>query len=127
MDVILKIDGKSKVPELEQAIAGVFLEAFELWKSKQLKYGPKNIAQLGRVGILDRIQSDKFQRLKRFVYEKAPDSGDDAEEDAWLDCVNYAAMGLMVYRGDWPDAAKDNVTLDQIWLLVKRYIGSFIK
>jgi hypothetical protein len=124
MDTFVRLtcDGSSGSLELEVAIAETFREAFELWKVKQQKYGPKNIAQLGRSGILDRMASDKFQRLKRFIYEQAPDDGDDAEEDAWLDCVNYSGMGLMVYRGQWPGATSDQVTLSQIWLLIRKYL-----
>jgi hypothetical protein len=119
--VYLRIEGTSGNPELEEEIALVFRRAFELWKEKQIKYGPNNIAQLGRPGILDRMFSDKYQRLKRFVYGQAPDEG-EGELDAWIDCINYAAMGVMVYEGTWPGAASDSVTLPQIWLLIKKYI-----
>jgi hypothetical protein len=121
-DIILVADGKSGLIDLEVRIACTFGEAFELWKVKQQKYGPHNIAQLGRAGVLDRMMSDKGQRLKRFIYEQAPEDGDDAEEDAWLDCINYSAMGLMLYRNQWPGAVRDKVTFAQLLFTLKGFI-----
>ena len=123
--IVLLIDGKSKNPELEEKLALVFQDAFEMWKEKQLKYGPNNIAQLGRSGILDRMFSDKYQRLLRFNSGEAPDEG-EGEEDAWLDNVNYSAMGLMVYRGWWPGAS-DRMTVQQYWTVTKKFIGGLLK
>src|SRR3990167_1181189 len=80
----LVVDGQSGNKELEGAIALVFQEYFELWKTKQRKYGPNNLAALGRPGLVIRM-NDKIQRLRRFNFEAIEADAEGGEEDAWLD------------------------------------------
>ncbi len=100
-DVVLKVDGSSGSPELEQRMAEIFAEVFALWKVKQVDYGVANIAQMGEVGVATRA-NDKVQRLMHL------DGGEAANEpviDSWLDLCDYGAIGAAVHRGLWPKPA----------------------
>lgn len=102
MAIKLQIDGSSGNAQLEQVIAEVMNEYFELWKQKQRAYGPDNIAEFADMGCLIRA-NDKMKRLKRH-YVQGEDININGEhvEDSWLDLLGYAAMGLICYRLQWP-------------------------
>ena len=101
-DVVLTCDGESGDVNLEGIIADVFKEVFLLWKERQVKYGSGNIAAFGEVGCLIRGY-DKMARLRRAIIdEKGGDMPDESVEDAWKDLTNYAVMGLVCRRDQWP-------------------------
>lgn len=100
--VLLECDGSSGDRKLEGQIASIFSEIFNLWKERQSKYGPGNIAAFGEVGCLVRGH-DKMARLKRALMEHiGVRATDESVEDSWKDLTNYAIMGLACRRGLWP-------------------------
>lgn len=96
-------DGRSGDTELERKMLGVFQRAYELWCERHRKYGRGNIGRHGAIGCLIR-GDDKASRLENLYHGKADANVDKKEtiEDSWLDMVNYAAMGLVCHRGEWP-------------------------
>ena len=118
--VALVIDGTSGSPELEEKLAILMKEYHNLWCVKQLKYGPNNIAGMGKPGLVIRL-NDKLQRLKRFIFEDVKGDIEGSEEDAWFDMAGYALMGVMVGRGWWPDCPPDHLTWEQVMFVRRSY------
>lgn len=100
--VNLVIDGTSGDADLEQKVAEIMHEYFEIWKKKQKAYGPKNIGKFGELGCYIRA-TDKMERLYNYYFNDIDVSvtGDNAE-DSWTDLFGYAMMGLMCLRNLWP-------------------------
>jgi hypothetical protein len=100
--VCMRINGTSGNAELERTIALQMLEAFELWKDRQRKYGSTNIAMFGEKGCVVRA-FDKLARLKQAFFEAmGMNASDEKVYDSWLDLINYAVMGAVCHRGGWP-------------------------
>jgi len=118
--IALDIDGTSGNTELEYKLALVMREYLEIWKTKQRKYGPNNIASMGKTGLVIR-SNDKQKRLIRFVLEGIPGDEEGDEEDAWFDKAGYALMGVMVHRGWWPECPPDKITLEQLKFMFNRF------
>jgi Nucleotide modification associated domain 1 len=86
-------------------VAEVFAEAQDLLLTKHRDYGPKNIAEApgGPMNGLRVRMWDKMARLNHLW-----DSGDDpavvdeAIEDTLMDLANYALIGALVLRQQWP-------------------------
>ena len=103
--VALEVDGTSGDENLEGIMADAFKEIYNLWKERQAKYGPGNIAAFGEIGCVVRGY-DKMARLRHALLEGKGASADaiDSIEDSWKDLTNYAVMGLVSRRGLWPKA-----------------------
>ncbi len=99
--VVLAVDGSSGNAELEQCMAEIFVRVFALWKTKQHDYGPRNIAEMGEVGVATRA-NDKVQRLMYLDGDK-PDN--EPVIDSWLDLCDYGAIGAAIHLGYWPKLA----------------------
>lgn len=56
-----------------------------------------NFADFGWRGIVVRL-GDKFSRLKNFVYQGSFKVKDESVRDTFLDHINYAALGLIMYE-----------------------------
>lgn len=102
-DIHFICDGSSGDADLEQHVAHIMLEYFELWKKKQKAYGPKNIGKFGELGCFIRA-TDKMERLYNYYFNNVDIAvtGDNAE-DSWTDLFGYALMGLMCLRNLWPE------------------------
>lgn len=100
--ILLTVDDSSGNRALESYVAGVMQEYLALWKIKQRKYGPSNISSMGKPGLVVRM-NDKLQRLRNFVLNGVQEDTEGSEEDAWLDIMGYALMGVLVHRGLWPE------------------------
>jgi hypothetical protein len=118
--VTLQIDGSSGDAHLEHILAKVFEEYLALWKVKQRKYGPNNIAACGKEGVVIRL-NDKVQRLRRFNFDGIVGDKEGSEEDAWLDALGYAAMGLIVYRQQWPHL-NEGLSVDHVLYIINRFL-----
>ena len=93
------------------------LWATKVFDRKQQNYGPENIAKMGEDGVMDRVEKDKFSRLK--TLNANPDQVLEGEPalDAWHDAAVYGIIGAMVHNGDWPSREElglDNKTLAEI-------------
>lgn len=86
----------------EVAVRDAFADAKALLLERHAKYGPKNISASPygwKAGLITRIW-DKLARLKNME----GDTTDESRTDAWLDACNYAIIGLLNERGEWPNA-----------------------
>ena len=101
----LACDGSSGDARLEFHFADRLRRLFELFKQRQAKYGPTNIAKRGSAGILVRLD-DKLARLDNAYAGRAGDMADETEEDAWSDVAVYATIALVCRDGNWPGCAE---------------------
>jgi hypothetical protein len=95
------VTGESGDRELEKKVVEVFRIAFQLWQSRQKKYGRGNIARTGSLGCYIRSE-DKMARLRGVYVQRKGDMPDESISDSWLDLVNYAVMGYMCHHKLWP-------------------------
>ena len=103
----------SSVETFEDVAQEVFDEAFNLLIERQKKYGPRNIEDQGPLGVINRIEKDKLNRIKRafngsvvkgeIVLDSIDMGGEEGDtlEDALLDVANYALITLLLIRGKW--------------------------
>lgn len=76
----------------------------ELFKRKQLDYGPKNIAEFGEIGVLIRL-NDKLQRLIHLITSNLEPTNESIE-DSYMDISIYAIIALLCRHDKWPGAKK---------------------
>ena len=105
----LWVDGSSGSPELERHMAHLMKEVFELWKAKQLSYGPHNISTFGLKGVVVRLW-DKLQRIVRLTWMNVGNPlQDETIRDTLLDVADYGLIGVLVLDGKWPNS---NMSID---------------
>ena len=105
----LLIDGSSGSPELERHMSLLMQEVFNLWKVKQLSYGPHNISTFGIKGVVVRLW-DKLQRIVRLTWMNVGNPlQDESIRDTLLDVADYGLIGVLVLDGKWP---KNNMNID---------------
>lgn len=98
-------------PTFREYFQGIFDDALELLIDRQRKYGPENIRSQGFYGVFTRLRNDKINRLARSLSGQIKEGvltiefdervTDESIEDTLLDIMNYAAILLSLYRGDW--------------------------
>ena len=91
--------------QFEEAVVGVFVDAQELLFKKHKDYGPKNISQSpgGPLNGLRVRMHDKLARLNHLVDKgQEPQVLDEKLTDTLLDLANYAIIGVLVLKGEWP-------------------------
>jgi len=107
--VQFSIDGSSGDPELERHMAYLMKEVFEIWKVKQLSYGPHNISTFGLKGVVVRLW-DKLQRIVRLTWMGIGNPlQDETIRDTLLDVADYGLIGVLVLDGKWPNS---NMNID---------------
>ena len=92
-------------PTFEENVHAVFVELEELLLSKHHDYGPKNIAEAPggpHNGLRVRLY-DKLARLSNW-FENGLSLKHETAEESYKDIANYGAIGLLVSRGQWPNA-----------------------
>ena len=105
----LSVDGESGDMALEHAFALRLCDLFDLFKARQRKYGPSNIAVFGSKGVAVRAH-DKLARLHHYYFGAGGgDMADESVDDAWADLAVYAAIALVCRNGDWPGCAEGDV------------------
>lgn len=79
-------------------------ELAQLLLRKHTDYGPKNIALApgGAINGLRVRMHDKMARINHLVDNNATPENESLE-DSFKDLANYAIIGLMVLRGQWPN------------------------
>jgi hypothetical protein len=88
--------------EFEVAVAKVYAEAQILLMKKHKDYGPKNIS-MSPGGALNGLRvrlHDKLARLNN-LYDSGATPENESLEDTLIDMLNYAAIGMLVLRGEW--------------------------
>lgn len=90
--------------DFDMDVREVFEYAQSVLLRKQMDYGPKNIAQSpgGPLNGLRVRMWDKLARINHLV-ESGATPENEPLEDSFLDLMNYAAIALLVLKGDWPD------------------------
>lgn len=90
--------------DFDMDVREVFEHAQSVLLRKQLDYGPKNIAGSpgGPLNGLRVRMWDKLARINHLVDSGATPENESLE-DSFLDLMNYAAIGLLVLKGEWPD------------------------
>lgn len=78
-------------------------ELTNLLLKKHHDYGPKNISQSpgGPLNGLRVRMWDKIARINHLL-ESGKDAHNESLEDSYADLANYAIIGLMVLKGQWP-------------------------
>jgi hypothetical protein len=95
-----------KAPEkFDLDVMKTFEELENLLLRKHTDYGPKNISQApgGPINGLRVRMWDKMARINNLIDNKQ-ESLNEPLEDSFADLANYAIIGLMVLRGQWPNA-----------------------
>ena len=71
---------------------------------KHKDYGPKNISQSpgGPLNGLRVRMWDKIARINHLLDNKVNNPQNESLEDSFADLANYAIIGLMVLKGQWP-------------------------
>lgn len=101
---LFKVDGSSGDPDLERAWLLVADSVFEVFKDRQRKYGPRNIAKTGEMGVIVRL-NDKIERLNNLLLEgRGKDVEDETAIDTWIDAADYPIIALLCVYGFWPNA-----------------------
>lgn len=81
-------------------------DALEVFWTKNRSYGPDNIREIGLTGVASRMR-DKLARVLRLskqVEDGGTATSPDGESlaDALVDMSNYAMIGALVLRREWP-------------------------
>lgn len=79
-------------------------ELISLLLKKHSDYGPSNIAAApgGALNGLRVRMHDKLARINHLVDNNATPENESLE-DSFIDLANYAIIGLLVLRGQWPN------------------------
>ena len=86
-----------------QVVLALFDDAADLLLSKHHDYGPHNVGR-SPGGALNGLRVrlwDKLARLNNLV-DTGADPKHEALEDTLIDMANYALIGVLVCRGQWP-------------------------
>jgi hypothetical protein len=77
----------------------IAVENIQLLDSKQLDYGPGNIAAFGELGVLVR-SNDKIERLKN-LHRTGKTAHNESADDSWMDLANYGLIAQLIRRNLW--------------------------
>jgi hypothetical protein len=94
----------AKINAFEDQVFEVAFELADLLVKKHNDYGPKNISQSpygATQGLIVRMW-DKIARIVNLT-DKKRHAENEPLEDSFKDLANYAIIGLMVQRGQWPN------------------------
>lgn len=94
-----------KIKTFEDNVFDLTGELANLLLKKHRDYGPKNISQSpgGPVNGLRVRMWDKIARINNLVEKSDHKPYYESLEDSFKDLANYAIIGLMVQRGQWPE------------------------
>lgn len=85
-----------------KSVSKVYDDAEALLIKKHKDYGPKNISMSpgGALNGLRVRMHDKLARLNN-LYDSGVTPENESLEDTLIDLLNYAAIGLLVLKGEW--------------------------
>lgn len=92
------------MPEFDDVVHNLYIDASALLLKKHADYGPKNISGSpgGAINGLRVRMHDKMARINNLV-DNDLNPQNESLEDSFLDLANYAMIGLLVLKGHWPD------------------------
>ena len=105
----IDIDVPRGLESFAEAAVGYYEDALQVLVDRQHKYGPRNIARAGLVGLLTRCE-DKTARMEEQVLWGVT-CDDEGDHDPYIDRANYDIIARMVKDGVWPLPAP--ATLDE--------------
>lgn len=87
------------------AVDDLYADAERLLLNKHANYGPTNISRSpgGPLNGLRVRMWDKIARLNHMIDNGVEDAVGEALEETLMDLANYALIGVLVLRGEWPD------------------------
>ena len=90
--------------DFECDVSRIFTDAEALLVKKHQDYGPKNISQSpgGALNGLRVRMHDKLARINNLLDSGATPTNESLG-DSFIDLLNYAAIGIMVLEGTWPN------------------------
>ncbi|GIG61156.1 hypothetical protein Lfu02_55280 [Longispora fulva] len=100
----------AETERLAEIFQGYQAEAAEIFRDRQTKYGPSNIATSygGAMNGLIVRMGDKMARLRNLHQNgRGRDAPDESVTDTLNDLANYALIARMVLEGQWPGVDED--------------------
>ena len=102
---------ENKYPETVQAFKEIMDMEFQVFCSKQMDYGPSNIAMgtqlkdaadinLSLTGLVVRM-NDKVNRLMNLVVKNNRQAQNEPTIDCFIDLSVYGVIAQLVQRGHW--------------------------
>lgn len=99
---VLTATGASGNKQLEENWLKVVSQMFAVFQKKSHDYGTDNPINGGIRGVILRM-GDKSARLwQNFVIRDTMLVSTESAEDTLLDLANYALIGVLLLRGEWP-------------------------
>lgn len=101
----VKINDFEDFSRFEADVLDIADELSILLLQKHRDYGPKNISHSpgGALNGLRVRMHDKIARINHLIDNKESKPIYESLEDSFKDLANYAIIGLMVQRGQWPN------------------------
>lgn len=95
----------AKINGFEEDVYDIAFELSQLLIKKHHDYGPKNISNspYGAINGLVTRMWDKIARIVNLTGKGTRHAENEPLEDSFKDLANYAIIGLMVQRGQWPE------------------------
>lgn len=94
----------------EQRMEPYYTEAFQILRGRQKAYGPANILTAGVWGVIEQA-TNKVERARaqlfgdilagKIVLDEMDGETETVFRDSLIDLMNYAAIALAVWDGEW--------------------------
>lgn len=94
----------------EQRMEPYYAEAFGVLRGRQKAYGPANILAAGVWGVIEQA-TNKVERARaqlfgdilagKIVLDEMDNETETVFRDSLIDLMNYAAIALAVWDGEW--------------------------
>ncbi len=94
----------------EQRMEPYYTEAFQILRGRQKAYGPANILTAGVWGVIEQA-TNKVERARaqlfgdilagKIVLDEMDNETETVFRDSLIDLMNYAAIALAVWDGEW--------------------------
>lgn len=94
----------------EQRLEPYYTEAFQILRGRQKAYGPANILAAGVWGVIEQA-TNKVERARaqlfgdilagKIVLDEMDNETETVFRDSLIDLMNYAAIALAVWDGEW--------------------------
>ena len=103
-----RLDGTDRT--FEQRMEPYYTEAFQILRGRQKAYGPANILTAGVWGVIEQA-TNKVERARaqlfgdilagKIVLDEMDNETETVFRDSLIDLMNYAAIALAVWDGEW--------------------------
>jgi hypothetical protein len=97
---------------LDQAFKNINEELLQMFLKKHKDYGKGNILSVKELGIALRI-SEKIERIKHLLMQGETPANESVEE-SWIDIAVYAAIAILLRRGQFEKLNVPKEMLDKV-------------